>query len=97
MVEAHKKAGDWKNVRIIGLSIDNNIEILKTHVKQHGWESVEHYWTKRPDCMASEEWEISGVPYCVLVDTEGKIVWQGHPASLDFEGAIKNLLNKETI
>ena len=94
MVEAHKKAGDWKNVRIIGLSIDDNIDSLKDHVKEHGWESVEHYWTGRTDCKASDEWEVSGVPHCVLVDTEGKIAWQGHPSTLDIEDAIKKLLNK---
>ena len=97
MVEAHKKAGDWKNVRIIGLSIDDSLEKLKDHVVENGWESVEHYWTGRPDCKASDEWKITGVPHCVLIDTEGKIAWSGHPSSMNFEEAINKLLNKETI
>ena len=45
MIKKHKAVGDWPNVRIIGLSIDDNKDVLKAHVDENGWNSIEHYWT----------------------------------------------------
>lgn len=39
-----RRAADWaNNVRIIGLSIDDSDEDVKTHVDKKGWTNVEHY------------------------------------------------------
>lgn len=35
---------------------------------------------------------MQGVPHCALVDTHGKIVWIGHPASRKLEEDINALL-----
>jgi len=35
---------EWGDrVRIIGVSIDNTVEAVKKHVKEKGWEKVEHF------------------------------------------------------
>jgi len=40
----------------------------------------------------NEEYGIRGIPSAFLVNTEGKVVWQGHPISLDKE-RIKSVLS----
>ena len=39
-----KKKQDWgENVRIIGVSLDEDKELLKNHLNDKNWTSVEHY------------------------------------------------------
>ena len=92
MLEKHAAAGDWKNVRIIGMSIDQDKEKLIKHVEDKKWTSVEHYWARNGTCTADKTFQVRGVPHCLLVDKHGKIVWIGHPASRNLEEDINNLL-----
>ena len=34
-----------------------------------------------------------GIPFCVLLDTDGKVAFMGHPASRKFEDDFKTLLD----
>lgn len=75
-----KRKADWgDDVRIIGLSIDQDKEKLKSHVSSKGWTTVEHYFRGKSD--ASKTYDVNGVPHVMLIDKEGKIVFKGHPAS----------------
>jgi len=77
MLEKNGEA--WKDkIRIIGVSIDKDISTLKNHVENKKWTSVEHYHRAGSNC--SEVYQVRGVPHVMLVDTEGKIVFKGHPA-----------------
>jgi len=79
MLEEHGEKWDGK-VRIIGCSIDSSPEICKKHVEDKGWTAVEHYHTKHAGCTASQDFGVSGVPHVLIVDTNGIIVFKGHPA-----------------
>ena len=79
-------------VRIIGLSIDKSSEIVAKHVEAKVWNKVEHYWRSKSDC--SNVYGVNGVPHVLLVDTQGKIVYKGHPASRPDLVADFNLLLK---
>ena len=48
-------------------------------------------------CEADKEFGVQGVPHVALVDTEGKIVFVGHPASRKLEEDINNLLAGEKL
>lgn len=75
-----KRKTDWgQNLRIIGVSIDQDKTKLKNHVNDKGWTSVEHYWRDKSDC--SKQYNVQGVPCVMLIDKTGKIVFKGHPAS----------------
>jgi hypothetical protein len=75
-----KRADDWTgSVRIIGLSIDQNMDKVKDHVEKKGWGNVEHYWRSKSSC--SEVYSVSGVPHVMIIDKQGKIAYKGHPAS----------------
>jgi len=91
------KRKDWEGkVRIIGASIDQTIGALRKHVEAKGWGSVEHYFRGSSKC--DDEFGVQGVPHVCLIDTHGKIVFIGHPASRpDLEKDIDTLLKGETI
>jgi len=78
------KNGDtWKEkkVRIIGLSIDNEMNALVKHVKDKEWTGVEHFHRAKSD--ASKVYSVNGVPHVMLVDQKGVIAFKGHPAGRD--------------
>jgi len=85
------------NVRIIGLSIDQDADKLKSHVEAKEWTAVEHYWSRNGKNDAPTLYGVQGVPHCLLVDTHGKIVFIGHPASRKLEEDINTLLKGEAI
>lgn len=96
MLEEHgAKWGD--KVRLIGLSIDNDAPTVKQHVEDKKWTSVEHYHVRTAGCTADKDYGVAGVPHVLLVDTNGKIVFVGHPASREIEKDIETLLKGEKI
>jgi Thioredoxin-like len=94
----HKNAAPWGDkVRLIGLSIDNDAATVKSHVEAKKWTSVEHYHVRTPGCTADKDYGVNGVPHVLLVDTNGKIVYVGHPASRNLEEDINTLLSGKPI
>ncbi len=93
-----ERGKDWGDkVRLIGLSIDNSAAIVKKHVEDKNWTAVEHYHVRTPGCTADKDYGVQGVPHVLLIDTKGKIVFVGHPASRQLEQDIDALLKGETL
>lgn len=92
-----KRKADWGGkVRIIGISIDSGAAEVVTHVDNKGWTSVEHYHRAKSNC--SDVYKVNGVPHVMLIDTKGKIVYKGHPASRpNLEADFDALLKGETL
>lgn len=89
MLEHHSERWGDK-VRIIGISIDQAPETVVKHVQAKKWEKVEHFHRAGSSC--SNDYGVKGVPHVVLVDTEGKIAYIGHPAGTNLEENIETLL-----
>jgi len=47
-------------------------------VNAKGWTKVIHYWRAGSKC--SEVYNVRGVPHIMIIDTNGKIAYAGHPA-----------------
>jgi len=48
------RASDWGDkVRIVGLSVDQDMDALKNHVEEQKWLKIEHYNVKNGVCTAS--------------------------------------------
>ena len=94
MLEHHSERWGDK-VRIIGISIDKAPEVVVKHVQTKNWEKVEHFHRAGSSC--SQDYGVNGVPHVVLVDTEGKIAYVGHPAGTNLEQNIETLLKGEKI
>jgi len=66
------------------------------HCEAKGWNKPIHYHRAKSDC--SEQYAVRGVPNVMIIDTEGKIVFKGHPASRpDLEKDFDTLLKGEKI
>ena len=95
MLEKNKDAWGGK-VRIVGVSIDQSKEKMVSHVNDKKWNSVEHYFRSKSDC--SEVYGVSGVPHVILIDTKGRMVFKGHPATRkDLEADFNTLLKGEAL
>ena len=62
---------------MIAVSIDKTKEALEKHIKSANLTNIEHYW--KGESSFNETYGVKGVPHCLLVDTNGKIVFRGHP------------------
>ena len=97
MLDDNKAAWGGK-VRVIGLSCDQSVATVKSHCETKGWTSIEHYGCKGAGCTAAQDFGVSGIPCVALVDTNGKIVFKGHPASRpNLEKDLTDLLAGNTI
>ena len=91
-----KNGARWKDkVRIMGVSIDQSPDAVVKHVKAKKWTTVEHF--HKGGSTADEDYGCQGVPHVVLVDTTGKVVYIGHPASRELEKDIETLLRGEPL
>ncbi len=93
-----RRRTDWESrVAMLGLSIDADLETIRAHVERTGWNAVrqlfcgEGAWESAP----ARTFGIRAVPTALLVDSSGKIVWRGHPASIDLEARIDELVASE--
>jgi hypothetical protein len=54
-----ERGKDWGDkVRLIGLSIDKDTAIVKNHVEDKKWTSVEHYHVRTPGCTADKDYGV---------------------------------------
>ena len=72
---------------MIGLAIHEKAEDVILQQTQ-----MEHY-TVMPFCYADSNFDIKKVPYLVIVDTHGNIVFKGPPAKRNLHKDIDTLLN----
>ena len=96
-----RRAKDWAGKAVIlGLSIDDAPDLVVKHCRTRGWDNLRQLWCgdgekKGWGCEAVEVYGIRGVPTALLLDSNGKIVWRGHPASFKVEEEIDKLLKTQ--
>ena len=93
-----EKGDEWKDkVAVVPLSIDEDVDTLKSHVTSRGWTKVDHYWAghdevKGFEAPAVKAFVIDGVPTSLLIGRDGRILWRGHPGSVSLEEKIAEAL-----
>lgn len=92
LVEEH--AQDWKDKAVIVcVSIDDEKATVEDHVKANGWQSPVQLWAQGGwNSPIAKAFDIKGVPSAFLLNRDGLVVWQGHPAQIDVESKIQELL-----
>ena len=94
MLEQHgARWGD--KVRIVGISIDDGTAAVQKHVKAKKWEKIEHL--HRGGSSGGDDYGMQGVPHVILVDTQGKVVYIGHPMGRNLEQDIETLVKGEAL
>jgi len=91
-----KRAADWgSKVRIIGISIDDTKEVVAEYCEEKKWMSIEHY--HKDKSTYKNDYNMRGVPTCILIDTKGNIAFKGHPQCRDLEKDLDTLLSGEAL
>ena len=95
--ELMKRRGDsWRDrVTILGVSIDEKIETIRDHVNERGWNAVRQVWVPGAWKGAPvQAYAVTGVPSAFLIDPDGVLVWTGHPAEIELEQRIDEMLGQ---
>ncbi|HWB13058.1 MAG TPA: M56 family metallopeptidase [Pirellulales bacterium] len=92
----------WKDrVIIVPVSIDSEQTRVRSHVHEREWTGLDHFWSGGPEgadfeSPAARAFVVSGVPQSVLIGTDGRILWRGHPLDqtdgLDVKSRIERAL-----
>ncbi|CAD8112923.1 unnamed protein product [Paramecium primaurelia] len=90
-----EKNADWQNkVKIVAISVDDDTESVTERVNSKKWKSIEHYrfekgWDDENDII--KYLQLRGIPFVLLINKWGKIVYLGHPS----KGNLEERINKE--
>src|SRR3984885_6638787 len=85
MRDLDRAADRWKDrVTIVPLSADEDPGRVTRHLKERGWNHLEHYWTgpwaPGPlDSAAAKAFVLDSMPTTILIGPDGRILWRGHP------------------
>jgi thiol-disulfide isomerase/thioredoxin len=86
---------EWKDrVKIIALSIDDQLREARVHLAKRGWTNSFNTWTGPGGWMSApaKQFRLHGVPTFYVIDTQGKVVYAGHPMGLQVTNVIARLL-----
>jgi cytochrome c biogenesis protein CcmG/thiol:disulfide interchange protein DsbE len=84
--EIYKKHKD-KGLVVIGLTDESN-QVIRNFTKQV---PIEYFAATDRNGKLNKHFGVQGIPHALLVDKTGKVVWEGHPASLKDEAIAKVL------
>lgn len=83
-----------KDCKIIGLSLDENENKWKEHIKEKSWDCIMHL--NKPNVL--KVLNIVGIPQIILVGKDSKIKYLGAPKNIELKETLENLsLNKDSI
>jgi len=93
-----KNAEAWKDkVRIVAVSVDDDLEGLKKRIESKKWDKIEHLtlgsWDGEHDLI--KFFQISGIPFVCLIDKAGVINYTGHPSGCKLEERINELIKAD--
>lgn len=98
LIPAHE---DWSGkIEFLPLSIDDEIGSVAPHLESKGWTNLPQFWTGAEGAVgfnapAVKTYVVRGIPNAMLIDSQGTIVWRGHPMSIDLAAKINELLGIE--
>jgi thiol-disulfide isomerase/thioredoxin len=75
------------DARIIGISVEEDIDVWKEHVQKHQWDVVTQYL--KPGVHKSLG--LKSIPDIAILDKNGKIVYLGHPNHINVEESLNSL------
>jgi thiol-disulfide isomerase/thioredoxin len=93
-----EKHPDWGDkVELISLSIDNTAKAAVDHLAKNDWDKTYNAWAGDGGFRSKPPvaYGVRGIPSCFIIDAEGKIAANGHPARLDIPALIDGLLEKK--
>jgi len=96
-----KRKANWGNkVALVAVNVNEQpAETIKKYTAIYGWKSFEHLYggdkgrfdVKAP---ALKQLQINGIPHAMILGADGKMIWRGHPESIDVGEAIERALKE---
>ena len=86
---------EWKDrVKIIALSIDDELRQPRAHLAKRGWTNTFNAWAGPEGWMSApaKQFRLHSVPTCYVINAQGKVVQAGHPSGLQVTDVIARLL-----
>lgn len=72
-----------KGLRIIGISLDNDLAAMTATAKEKGFTWPQYCDCQAWDSPAAKAWGVDGIPKSYLIGPDGTVLWCGHSALLD--------------
>ena len=72
-----------KGVAFIGVSLDNSDRTVKSFVEKHNYDWPQVCDPKGSSKKMASEWGVRGIPRIFILNPESKVLWIGHPGSMD--------------
>ena len=103
---AKRRKDAWSGrVRLISFSVDDDPKAAMKHLYSNGWTGT-HAMIDKPltdaesdgigfPMQTSNRYGVTGVPTCIVIDAQGRIVYRGHPKDIDIEAEVDKLLSSE--
>jgi RNA polymerase sigma factor (sigma-70 family) len=97
---AAEQRSAWKvRVAIVVVSIDDGLDRARSHAQRRGWNQVDHHWTGGKtgtgwDAPAARAFGVNGVPEAVLIGSDGRILWRGHPMATEGGRSLEARINE---
>ena len=90
---------EWEGkVRIVGLGMDEEAEVLRKQVEEYKCHLVEHYIVLGGfESEGAVCYQVNGIPHCILVGKDGRVQGVGHPVTLKLDVNIPKLLKGEEL
>jgi len=94
--EIVERRGDFGGKAVIvALSINDDLEKERKHVKEHGWDNFTQLWHGEAghgaDSTPAKKYVVYNIPTAVLISPEGEILWRGHPEGFNLERRLDRL------
>lgn len=88
---------DWQDkVAIIPVSIDDTLSLVREHVEKRGWTNTFNVWAGSGGWRSgpAKAFRVTAVPTSYILDSDGKILWAGHPEVATISSMIDRGLKK---
>jgi hypothetical protein len=97
MLSNNPKWGE--KVRIIAINLDEEMGLTAKKINDRKWHKLEHYIIDKTvhKETAGNQYDIGGLPHCMLIDKKGKIVYKNHPGKRNLEKDIQTLLDDKKL
>jgi thiol-disulfide isomerase/thioredoxin len=88
--ELAMKRADWKDkVVFVGINEDDALATGRIHAQKRGWKNIQFLFDEG---QKLHDLFRSGLPELILADSDGRIIWRGHPTEIALEEEIRRLL-----
>lgn len=85
----------WKDrVKIIALSIDDELREARDHLAKRGWTNSFNAWAGPGGWRSApaKQFRLQSLPTCYVINAQGKVAWAGDPRNPQLTDAIAGLL-----